>query len=157
MLNPRGDIQLLHPAVQPVFSKLLTTLHDGYATGKTKTWFQIFETYRSPSKQAELFAQGRTTAGPRVTKAEPFRSPHQYGLAADFVPQIQRQHEGQAAVSWAWDWSGEHDWAFLHSCARSLGLHPIGDWDKPHIEHNLWLDWKTIVGWVERRDIDSPF
>jgi peptidoglycan L-alanyl-D-glutamate endopeptidase CwlK len=46
----------------------------------------ITSTYRDNASQAELFAQGRTRPGKKVTNALPGQSFHNYAVAADFVP-----------------------------------------------------------------------
>jgi len=55
----------------------------------------VFETYRSPERQADLFKQGRTVPGRIVTKAMRWMSWHQYGVAAD----VALLKDGQ----WSWD------------------------------------------------------
>lgn len=46
----------------------------------------VYCTLRDDEEQAALYAQGRTTPGKIVTKAQPGQSAHNYGLALDFVP-----------------------------------------------------------------------
>ncbi|WP_371168638.1 M15 family metallopeptidase [Aliiroseovarius sp. 2305UL8-7] len=46
---------------------------------------KIFQCYRSPARQQELYDQGRTKPGKRVTKAKPFSSAHQYLEAVDII------------------------------------------------------------------------
>ena len=55
----------------------------------------IFETWRGPVRQDELYAQGRTTRGPKVTNARAWESYHQYGVASDLAGFV----DGQ----WTWD------------------------------------------------------
>jgi len=47
--------------------------------------FRITEGYRSPERQNQLYAQGRTTPGPIVTYVRGGRSKHQTGRAIDIV------------------------------------------------------------------------
>ncbi len=44
---------------------------------------RITDTFRTPEKQNELYARGRTIAGPRVTNAKAGQSYHNWGLAFD--------------------------------------------------------------------------
>lgn len=46
--------------------------------------FMVLEGLRTPQRQAELYAQGRTTPGPVVTWT--MQSPHLEGRAVDLVP-----------------------------------------------------------------------
>ena len=46
----------------------------------------ITSTYRDNESQGALYAQGRSTPGPRVTNARPGESFHNYRIAFDFVP-----------------------------------------------------------------------
>jgi hypothetical protein len=55
----------------------------------------VFEAWRSPERQADLFAQGRTKPGKQITRALPFFSLHQYGLAVDVAYYINGK--------WSWD------------------------------------------------------
>jgi peptidoglycan LD-endopeptidase CwlK len=88
---------------------------------------------RTAKQQAELYAQGRTTKGPRVTNANGVttKSNHQakadgYGWAVDlaFV-----SHE---------PFADEHPWLEMGMRAERLGLKWGGRWksfpDRPHIE-----------------------
>jgi peptidoglycan L-alanyl-D-glutamate endopeptidase CwlK len=87
----------------------------------------LFEGYRSPRRQQLLYAQGRTLPGPVVTRALPWKSYHQYGLAADFV----LFENGQ----WSWDTSGAKAawWKRLTGIGRELGLEPLS-FEMPHLQ-----------------------
>src|SRR5712692_1332214 len=74
-----ADLACLHPIFREKARRLLGRLA---AEGIP---FQLFEGLRSPERQQYLYAQGRTRPGPIVTKAQPWTSYHQYGLAGDFV------------------------------------------------------------------------
>jgi hypothetical protein len=90
--------------------------------------FRMFEGFRTPQRQRKLYAQGRTTPPWFiVTKAKPWRSNHQYGVAADFV----LFENGD----WSWDDSGNKSawWDRLHALGREVGLTPLS-WEKPHLE-----------------------
>ncbi len=117
------DTQIEH--LHPVLRGGIERLHRELATAGLP--FQLFEGFRSPQRQAELYAQGRTRPGRRVTNARPWSSYHQYGAAGDFVLRI----DGR----WSWDDQGEraHWWTRLHELARGVGLDPIS-WEKPHLQ-----------------------
>lgn len=88
--------------------------------------------YRSFKKQDELYAQGRTTKGNKVTNSPGGLSWHNYGLAADVV----FKKDGQ------WSWSEEHDWKKLGEIGKKSGLEWGGDWknpDRPHFQYTNGL------------------
>lgn len=121
-------VDFINPIARRAFLALNESLKRAYETGATKTNFQIYETYRSPQRQHELFLK-------KSTKAREFQSPHQYGLAVDFVPVIQKP-----AVGAVWTWSEDHDYEFLALEARKVDLAVPITWDRVHVEHPLW--WK---------------
>ena len=90
---------------------------------------RIVEGYRSPQRQAELYAQGRTTPGDIVTRAQPGESLHQYGVAVDFVFKKQ-----------GYDASDEL-WQTLGVVGERHGFEWGGAWkgftDKPHFQLTL--------------------
>lgn len=47
---------------------------------------RVISGFRSPEKQAQLYAQGRTAPGPIVTYAQPGSSFHNHGMAVDLHP-----------------------------------------------------------------------
>ena len=117
-----NNLEHLHPVfrekVQALFEKLQAE----------NLPFRLFEGFRTPHRQRRLYAQGRTAAPwTIVTKARPWQSNHQYGLAADFVL---FEHN-----NWSWDDSGPRAkwWSRLHELARQVGLKPLS-WELPHLE-----------------------
>lgn len=117
----QASLQYLHPKAQEAFRALGDDLAKAHEAGATKTLFIPFETYRSPMRQEELFKQK-----PPVTKARPWYSAHNYGLAVDYV---------------AFDdepWGDHHDWQFLEDRAKAHGLTRPIRWDLGHIEHPLF-------------------
>ncbi|PZR00855.1 MAG: hypothetical protein DI533_10130 [Cereibacter sphaeroides] len=108
-----ADIMRLHPTIRDKVAKIQKDLQ---AEGAP---FEVFEAFRTPERQAVLFAQGRTKGGPKVTWAMPWESMHQYGLAVDFVLRING--------NWSWDDTGERGafWARMHELAKSSGMTPL--------------------------------
>ena len=83
--------------IAPFFAqKLRTALAECQAEGYQ---VELFEGYRSESRQNQLYAQGRTEPGKIITHAKAGQSWHQYGLAGDIV--------GKTAGKW--DWSIDYD------------------------------------------------
>lgn len=79
----------------------------------------LFEGLRSAERQAALYAQGRTLRGPIVTRAPPWLSWHQYGVAADLA----FGGEGR------WNWSGDFAAVAVHM--RAAGLEDLS-FERPH-------------------------
>ena len=91
--------------------------------------FRVFETYRTPDRQAQLHAEGTTT------KAGPFQSAHQLGLCADFA--VINAHG-------VWEWPSMEDpiWDRLHALAYEASLTAPISWDPGHIS---WPSWRTLI------------
>jgi peptidoglycan L-alanyl-D-glutamate endopeptidase CwlK len=120
--NRRADLEALHPVVRRKVKAVQKKLD---AAGIP---MKVFETFRSPHRQAKLFARGRTAPGSRVTNARAWESYHQYGMAADFV----RFENGK------WNWNTRTvaeraQWDQFHDIARAEGLEPLS-WEKPHVQ-----------------------
>lgn len=83
----------------------------------------VTSTYRDLESQADLYAQGRTKPGPRVTNARPGQSFHNYRVAFDVVP--------LANGKCVWDATGKNAalWQKIGGLGKSLGLDWAGDWD----------------------------
>jgi peptidoglycan L-alanyl-D-glutamate endopeptidase CwlK len=97
----------------------------------------IYEGARTLTRQAELYAQGRTVPGRIVTQAKPGRSFHNYGLAIDWVPLI---YELGGGVSAGWD---EHRlYAWGADIGREFKLRAL-KWESGHLED------ATVAGWWE--------
>ena len=119
---PRNcDPACLHPVFREKARALLDTLE------AERLPFRLFEGFRSPERQHYLYAQGRTRPGAIVTKARPWTSYHQYGLAGDFV--IFEQG------AWSWDAGGVNAkrWKRLAEAGRQLGLEPLR-FEAPHLQ-----------------------
>ncbi|WP_019675235.1 M15 family metallopeptidase [Arsukibacterium perlucidum] len=117
------DTEMAH--LHPVFRHKVELLLQDLARASLP--FRIFEGFRSPQRQRDLYSQSRTRPGPRVTNADAWSSLHQYGVAADFVLFI----DGK----WSWDDSAERKkwWQQLHKLAAKHGLQPLS-WELPHLQ-----------------------
>jgi peptidoglycan LD-endopeptidase CwlK len=109
---------------------------------------RITEAFRSKEEQDELYAKGRTTAGPKVTNAPGGKSMHNYGLAVDFALFTR---DGKKAV-WDtksdFDKDGKADWMEVVEEAKKLGFAWGGDWksmvDNPHFQMTAGLTDKEV-------------
>src|SRR6476660_7065269 len=108
-----SDLACLHPVFRHKALDLLTRL------SAESIPFRLFEGFRSPERQQYLYAQGRTRPGSIITKAPPWTSYHQYGLAGDFV-----LYENRA---WTWETAGARAryWRRLQEIGKQLGLEPL--------------------------------
>jgi len=83
--------------------------------------------YRSLEEQARLYRQR-----PRVTRARPGQSPHNWGLAADFCFEGPQPYAG--------------DWETFGRLAKEAGLAWGGGWlvfkDRPHVELPNWKQYR---------------
>lgn len=127
--------ELIHPKALVHFQRLEQDLLRAVLAGECAIWFRPFEGYRPPERQLAVFQAG-------TSKARPFQSAHQYGLAVDFVPFIPKTNLARDTnfdrVSGNWSWDDNHPWAFLDRVVERNGLLRPIEWDRPHVEHPLW-------------------
>lgn len=117
------DIKDLVPELQKLCEQFLYQCHsEGMDVFLTCT-------YRSPEEQDELYAQGRTKPGKKVTNAKAGQSKHNTGKAFDIAI---KNEDGTLN----WDTSHEH-WRRAGEIGEDLGLTWGGSWkmrDYPHFE-----------------------
>ena len=115
------DLACLHPVLRHKVLDLLSRL------SAESVPFRLFEGFRSPERQQYLYAQGRTRPGRIITKAPPWTSYHQYGLAGDFV-----LYENG---TWTWETGGAKAryWRRLQEIGKQLGLEPLS-FEMPHLQ-----------------------
>lgn len=90
----------------------------------------VFETYRHPERQAALTRD--------VTKALPWQSAHQYGLACDFARPL-----GRTGYSWK---VPAYHWRLLADAAIAQGLRvPSPEWDPGHVEDPAFQRIRTLL------------
>ena len=122
-------LSALDPSVATQFAVLANALFRKWLDGDTPTEFRVFETFRTAERQRYLYDVKKTT------NAEPFHSPHNHGLAVDFVPWVPGE---------GWSWANDNDWPTLRETAKAVGLRQPYQWDKPHVEHRSWLPFKQL-------------
>ena len=121
----------------PEFARRAKALHQQlavcYEVHATEFKFEIFETYRSAERQNSLFAKG-------VSKARAGQSPHNFGLAADYVPYLTQAQAIALGVRPGWHWPEASDkcWIVLAKQAAKCGLVAPIRWDKAHVEFPGW-------------------
>jgi len=125
------DWELVHPRCRSAMMALADDLAKSYGLGMTPTRFRPFEGFRDPKRQSVALRGG-------TSRASAWSSPHQYGLAVDFV----------ARVGDGWSWADTHDWEFLARCALARGLECQTkglEWDKSHVQHPVWHRLKAVL------------
>lgn len=128
----RIDLDLIFP---PFLEKVLDTVAACNGRGVR---YVATHGYRTYGEQMALWAKGRTVAGPKVTNAKGGQSAHNFGLAVDFVRDLDLKKDG---VQPGWS---EGDFAVLIEEATQRGLHSgKGYKDYPHIA------WPCVVNAVE--------
>ena len=105
------DIGLLEPTLR---GKVASIISDAKVYGFD---FMIYETFRSSSRQAQLFDQGETQLKNVGV--------HHYGIACDIVKNI------NGSPSWKGDFS------LLGQLAKQYGLVWGGDWGRPDLPHRF--------------------
>jgi len=87
---------------------------------------------RTHEEQAELYAKGRTTPGPKVTNAAPGYGWHEFGLAVDVAP---IGHDRQSRIRWN---ANDPMWAAIEAAMAREGLVCGANWrtfpDAPHVQ-----------------------
>jgi peptidoglycan L-alanyl-D-glutamate endopeptidase CwlK len=91
----------------------------------------VFETWRTPTRQDELYNQGRTAPGKKVTNARGWDSWHQYGVAADIA--------GMANSKWTW--GQEVDFTAAMKFFKAEGLETLDPFEQCHVQltHGLTI------------------
>jgi len=137
-------IQLLHPKLRNEVMFLVNQAN-GQLTKHSE--IRITQTLRTFAEQDALYAQGRTTAGKKVTNAKGGQSFHNYGLALDFCLLIDDKE-----ISWDLkkDWDGDKiaDWMEVVNIFRRAGWEWGGQWkfkDNPHFQKVFGLGWKEYL------------
>lgn len=128
----RNDLSALALPVRRAFIELTERL--------APLTLRPYEVYRSDEDQLRVFNLG-------VSKARPGESPHQWGLAVDFVFY-------DPTKGWHWPKSTDSRWAEMHDIVDSFDIlstkaGPDIPWDSPHVEAINWRSWKHDL-WREK-------
>ena len=138
-------IETAHPAVREELRQMYAEFCS-VLKGKVRVRFtRVYSTY---AEQDELYAQGRTKPGKRVTNAKGGRSYHNHGLAFDIVLLFDRNGDGIfEEASWDtladFDKDGIADWQEVVSIAKQYGWEWGGSWatfpDAPHFQKTFGI------------------
>ena len=103
----------------------------------------IYCSVRTPAEQDELYAQGRTKKGTKVTNARGTpvaQSFHCYARAIDAVPCA-----NTAAGGYTPSWDDEKTYQLLRNCAEKYDLRWLS-FETPHFEDADYKDWRELAG-----------
>lgn len=127
-------IDLLHPNLRNEVKTMYEEICEAL-TGRAVCRFS--HTLRTDKEQDELYAQGRTKPGKKVTNAKGGQSYHNYGLAFDIVLIIDGKEASWDTLK---DFDGDKvaDWHEVVKIAKKYGWAWGGDFvsfkDAPHFE-----------------------
>ena len=148
-------ITTAHPAIRQqllsIYEEICSRL-----TGRAQCRFT--EVIRSPQRQDELYAQGRSKPGKIVTNAKAWESGHQFGLSVDYCLLI----DGKEA-SWNtvldYDKDGIADWTEVANVFKEHGWSWAGEWKKfreyAHVECLFGIPLKTLRERVAKGMVDE--
>lgn len=100
----------------------------------------IYEGFRSPERQHELYMIGRGKPGKIVTNADSYQSFHNYGYAFDWVPLV-RVIKGEGLYEA--DWGNEPYYAVGANIGKQFNLRSIS-WETPHLEDGQFENWRDL-------------
>jgi peptidoglycan L-alanyl-D-glutamate endopeptidase CwlK len=131
MINSR-DINDLHPKVKAMAEAFLS------ACEKNGLEVAIYSTYRDHESQNDLYSQGRTKPGKKVTNAKGGDSFHNWRVAFDAAPKV----NGKI------NWDNIKLFTKMGEIGESVGLEWGGRWvrfiDRPHFQFTGGLTLKDF-------------
>lgn len=145
-------IARLHPKVRGEMIKIINECNE-VLQGKSEV--RIVQGLRTFDEQANLYAQGRTKTGKKVTNAKAGQSIHNYGFAVDICLLL----DGKT-VSWdtAKDWDQDKiaDWQECVKVFTKYGWSWGGNWktfkDLPHFDKIGCNDWRKLQAMPKDKD-----
>ncbi len=139
-------ILLLHPKIREEVGLLVDFVNEKVLTGKAK--MRVISTLRTFKEQDELYAQGRTKPGQRVTNAKGGQSNHNFGLSFDFALIVDTNGDGVYETT-SWDTVKDYDadkiadWIEVINLFKKHGYESGADWkslkDFPHLQKTFEL------------------
>ena len=102
----------------------------------------IYCSVRTPKEQDELWAQGRTKKGTKVTFARGTPVPqsfHCYGRAVDACP-ASRNSAGEYTLSW----DDRTTYAIMGKVAEKYAMRTLS-FELPHFEDAMFKDWRELA------------
>lgn len=139
-----NNLNTLHPKLRGTAIQAWT---EAQAAMPSNVQIIVVQGLRSFEESDKLYAQGRTTPGPIVTKAAAGQSYHNYGLAFDFAMVTNGKND---------DVVGPH-WMQVVSIMKKYGMtwggdFPEGFHDNPHFENKYGHNWRDLLALHEKGD-----
>lgn len=143
---------LLHPNIRNEVIKIVNEINSKL-TGKSE--IRIVQGLRTIEEQNNLYAQGRTKPGKKVTNAKGGSSYHNYGLAVDFCLLINGKE-----ISWdiTKDFDGDKkaDWNEVVEVFKKYGWEWGGDFksfkDYPHFQKTFGYSINKLLDKYNKKD-----
>ena len=136
----------LHPLIR---QKALDAYNEAVRVTPVGVHPYITQTIRTFKESDDLYAQGRTKKGNIVTNAKAGQSYHNYGLALDFVNQV----DGVAK------WTVDKNWITVINVFKKHGFVAGIDFksipDAPHFEMTLGYTWKQLLALYNAGKVDA--
>jgi len=146
LLHP--TVELLHPTAQKLANALVAKC------GEQGVTILITDTLRTEKEQNDLYAQGRTKPGNKVTNLKYPDSLHCWGVAFDFAVLSDIDNDGDLDA----DWTSLNLYNKVGQIGKDLGLVWGGDFsntDRPHFQLSnytvsvLQKTYKTPQGFID--------
>jgi len=144
----RGHIEKCEPS----FGKRVASWYSELMSKKIPVL--IYCSTRTPQEQEELYAQGRTKAGRKVTNARgiPPQSLHidqgKGAHAIDYVP-LSRTPTGNLLASW----DDDQTYSICQKIAQKHQLRHL-DWEQPHLEDATISGWRELVS-PQKKEVNN--
>lgn len=149
----RSKIDLAHPKLRGELENLIQDINENILTGNSKV--RITHSLRTWKEQDDLYAQGRTKPGKKVTNAKGGDSYHNYAIAVD-ICLIINGVQASWDVKKDWDQDKQSDWMEVVKAFKDKGWKWGGDWvkfkDMPHFEKTFGFTVKQLKEKYLRKD-----
>jgi len=153
-------IATLHPKIREEVKQAYLYINNNLLGKGTRLRFSY--TTRTFEEQDELYAQGRTKVGKKVTNAKAGQSFHNYGLAFDIVMLYDKDGNGTfETASWDTKYDGDKDgisdWLEITKHLVGLGyqngfISNGKKWDLPHFQKTFGYNWKQLKVKIDNGD-----
>lgn len=149
----------LHPSIRQIVIAAIEDLEHNYFPVTVQ--IRIVQGLRTIEEQNDLYAQGRTKPGAKVTNAKGGSSFHNYGLAFDFALMYDKDGNGTyETLSWDtktdFDRDQQADWMEVVNYFKKLKFTWGGDFksiqDDPHLEKTFGYDWRELFAKYNNKD-----
>ncbi|WP_428738640.1 M15 family metallopeptidase [Sulfurimonas sp.] len=146
-VHTNKKIKTLHPKIRNLATEFINKVET-----QKNIRLRVTQALRTIDEQNQLYAQGRTTSGNKVTWVKGGYSFHNYGLAIDVV-----KIEKNGTINW-------NDTTYFSDIAqigKSLGFEWGGDWtstpDKPHFQYTFGYTTAQLKVKYDNGDLEDGY